>query len=285
MSDNIASGTVKVYEDEPEAEGESETQLDNNANASFMTQIDSQPLGLDAATRYSQSSSDLSEPENDPDEENDPIISSFGPFGANLSARMASFTAGGGLSGINSPSPKQHRSQASQARTRGRPAQRKASVSPELRSRSRSTPEADPTPIVNHVINQLAFSRVASTPLSTLLANLPTELKGYQDDSESSRENKGLTKEELTRMLEGTKCVGEVKREGKDAAGKPLESEFYYVPEGDRDDGRKKAVLGGLGRVGLRNCRKSHKVYTVLLHHSTSFYPHVRLVWSDVIHI
>ena len=55
-------------------------------------------------------------------------------------------------------------------------------------------------------------------------------------------------------------CVGEVVREGKDAAGKALESEYYYVPDKDTDEKRKEVVANDLMKPGLRACRKQHKV-------------------------
>jgi hypothetical protein len=71
-----------------------------------------------------------------------------------------------------------------------------------------------------------------------------------------------LTNDELRRLLTATACIGEIHREGKDAAGKPLESEFYYVPEKDDDAERRAAVVDGLRKPSLRNCRKQHKVRT-----------------------
>jgi hypothetical protein len=175
----------------------------------------------------------------DQDEENDPVVHSFGPFGDNILPRMASFTAGGSLK----HSRLQHlKSQPS---------------SPQRRSSSESTNDADLSPISNHVINQLAFSRLSSTPLSTIMNNLPAELKKHKSDDV---ENKGLTKSELKRILDATPCIGEVAREGKDAAGKALESEYYYIPDEDTDDQRRAAVVDGLRKPGLRNCRKQHKV-------------------------
>lgn len=114
-------------------------------------------------------------------------------------------------------------------------------------SQTRS-PSISPTKantIQNHLTNQLAFSRIATVPLSDLLRNLPADLA------------RTVTKEKLCKVLEKIECIGEVKRHGKDAAGKPLESEFYYVLEKDQDEGRKLAVSG---RRGVRNCRKTHKV-------------------------
>lgn len=187
----------------------------------------------------SSQSSELSDPEDeDPDEENDPIVHSFGPFGANISSRMASFTAG------DSPE-----------RPRGRV--RDIKVSPEKsRSSSEATNAAEPTPIMNHVINQLAFSRLSSTPFSMIMNQLPSELK---NPNRSGVENKGFQQDDLKKLLDAAKCIGEIHREGKDAAGKPLESEYYYIPDEDQDEQRKAAV-GGLRRPTLRNCRKQHKV-------------------------
>ena len=64
----------------------------------------------------------------------------------------------------------------------------------------------------------------------------------------------------LQQLLEAIPCVGLIERKGKDAAGKPLEAQFYYVPEMDENIVRREAVLGGRGGTGLRAVRKSHKV-------------------------
>jgi len=102
--------------------------------------------------------------------------------------------------------------------------------------------------VSNHVINQLAFSRLSSTPLSTIMANLPAE------------EKRDLSKDHLRSIIEGTVCIGIIPRQGKDAAGKALESEYYYVPEADDDENRRLAVTDGLRKPSLRACRKQHKV-------------------------
>ncbi|KAI0392984.1 hypothetical protein F5Y17DRAFT_434190 [Xylariaceae sp. FL0594] len=192
---------------------------------------------LDAGTSFAQTvlnesfSSDLSDPEdNDPDEENDPIIHSFGPFGADLTNRLAAITA---------KSPKQP------SRLACDPATAKASLEPE----ELLSPSLDVAAITNHVINQLAFSRLSSNPLTTILNNLPAD------------EKKDLSKSQLRRIMEATRCIGVIARQGKDAAGKPLESEYYYIPEHDDDDSRRIAVTDGLRKPSLRACRKQHKQY------------------------
>ncbi|KAL7627779.1 target of SBF [Parahypoxylon ruwenzoriense] len=213
-----ASEPVQIYEDASGDEQElPKSTLD--VDASF------------AQTEVTNSfSSDLSDPDdNDPDEENDPIVHSFGPFGANLSNRLAAFTA---------KSPKQP------SRVSSGDSTAKPSAEPEEKTSANVNTDA----VRNHVINQLAFSRLSSNPLSAIMNNLPAE------------EKRDLSKPELRKIIESTPCVGVIARQGKDAAGQPLESEYYYIPEYDVDESRRIAVTDGLRKPSLRACRKQHKV-------------------------
>lgn len=199
----------------------------------------------------SQSSdlSDFSRPDefSDHDEENDPIIHSFGPFGDNLLPRMASFSADESpLRGPRTSRPLQptHSPKQPKQPSEEDSSERKSGLTDETYER-----------IQNHAANQLAFSRLSSTPFSTILNNLPPALWKRDD-----RSKQGPSSEEIRAILESTKCIGKVAREGKDAAGKPLESEYYYIPDFDDDDMRREAVVNDLRKPGLRNCRKQHKV-------------------------
>ena len=116
------------------------------------------------------------------------------------------------------------------------------------------------SPVRNHVINQLAFSRVHSLPLSTIHSNLPAELRGAMAKPSDTENKDILTTSELKTILDNIPCVGEISREGKDAAGKLLESEFYYVPEMDSDVNRRETVTQSLGKTSIRAARKQHKV-------------------------
>lgn len=251
-SDSALHSTILVYEDKhlPDSPAGDPT----TAATSQSTQHASQPLGGSMHASLSGVSSNTHE-FSDQDEENDPIIQSFGPFGDNLLPRMASFTAG------TTPERRSHLSPL-----------KEASVSPQRRSSSESTRAADTNQVVNHVVNQLAFSRLSSTPLSTIFNNLPADLKGA---SPSSKENRALTSEGLKVVLDATSCIGEVSREGKDAAGKPLESEYYYIPDLDIDQQRRGAVVDGLKKPGLRACRKQHKVclFSYLIITITTYLP------------
>ncbi|KAF9874759.1 transcription factor Tos4 [Colletotrichum karsti] len=233
-------GEVHIYEDSSAEEPELPKLTDSGVN-----------VGQSFATEATNSfSSDLSEPEDEnyPDEENDPIVHSFGPFGADISNRLASVLS----SAPKYPSSKHSR--LSPVRDNSNPSSPVSAPpkSPEVKEEEEEEvrqPPYENSAVRNHVVNQLAFSRLSSNPLSTIMNNLPTE------------EKRGLAKEQLRSLLENTACIGIITRQGKDAAGKPLESEYYYVPEADDDEQRRFAVTDGLRKPSLRACRKQHKQY------------------------
>ncbi|KAK3943391.1 protein PLM2 [Diplogelasinospora grovesii] len=252
--DDDQGPTVEIYEDGSADEQELPKLTKDviDPEATFVTQV--------TESFSSELSDPQSDEEKDPDEENDPIVHSFGPFGANLSNRLASFTHGSPIkksrvSSSSRPSP------AVKLATILEPLQpsnaNSANTGPKVDA---AAPSEEPSPLAglgqeqietvsNHVANQLAFSRLSSTPLSTIMNNLPAE------------EKKDLSKDALRSIIESTACIGVIPRQGKDAAGKPLESEYYYIPEMDTDEQRRLAVTDGLRKPSLRNCRKQHKQY------------------------
>ncbi|EAW11954.1 putative transcription factor Tos4 [Aspergillus clavatus NRRL 1] len=210
----------------------------------------------DLESSQSSDLSDLSKSDDfsDHDEENDPIIHSFGPFGENLLPRMASFSAD--ESPLRAPLL---------ARNVGSSQPLQPTQSPQQLPQPSEQNGADRKPklsadiyesIQNHAVNQLAFSRLSSTPFSTILNNLPPAL--WKRDERSKQ---GPSNDEIRAIIDSTKCIGKVARNGKDAAGKPLESEYYYIPDFDEDDMRREAVVNDLRKPGLRSCRKQHKQY------------------------
>lgn len=242
-----ALAAVVVYEDEPSPLKRHNTVIG----------LSSQSARRTSALLQNSQDSDLGRPEDsDNDEENDPIIHSFGPFGENLLPRLASFRADDSpIRSVKSP----------RALLPAQPLQpvqspRQSSVAPEQREDS---PEKEVTQVEdesfervrNHAVNQLAFSRLSSTPFSTILQNLPPS---FWRSSQSNISGPGRV--DIRYILENTRCIGKVAREGKDAAGKALESEYYYIPDDDDDEMRREAVVNDLRKPGLRNCRKQHKV-------------------------
>lgn len=116
---------------------------------------------------------------------------------------------------------------------------------PELDNSALSLPNL--SEIENILVNHLAFSRLSSTPASFLNTISATTSK--------------LSLLQIRSILHNLKCIGIIYRQGKDAAGKPLEEEYYYMPEQDDDQGRQSLVSNVKGHGGLRSCRRTHKQY------------------------
>jgi hypothetical protein len=240
--DTPSWGAVKVYED-PASDSadapDSPSKIPSHDNVAHVE--NAEPSG----PSFISSANDPSDDEN---EENDPIIHSFGPFGQNILSRMNSFAT-------TSP------------QTRRRNPLKEASPSPQRQPSASPHKNSSPrkhlrdSPIRNHVINQLAFSRVHAIPVSSIFGNLPADLKDLPaQDTSPSKDKIALTHDHLREILHSIPCVGEIAREGKDAAGKPLENEFYYLPDMDDNLMRREAVVGSRGGTGLRAVRKNHKV-------------------------
>lgn len=118
----------------------------------------------------------------------------------------------------------------------------------EIESVLSTVPELDD--ISNLITNHIAYSRVLQTPFSSII-----DLNSIKKHS--------LTKLQLRCILiHSIDCIGVIFRQGKDAAGKPLDEEYYYIPEKDSDLQRVKLVEELKGSSShLRSCRKTHKQY------------------------
>ncbi|ETR97725.1 hypothetical protein M419DRAFT_90749 [Trichoderma reesei RUT C-30] len=253
---------IQIYEDDDDDDymPDSDDREDPDMAASMRTE---------ATASFSSDEGSGEDDESDPDEENDPVVLSFGPYGANISTRLASITTKSprvtkrslnkGSSETLRPSKLGRSSEDKDAEAGLRkPKSKKEGVvearededeeEDEEEEPTRVPSEADAA-ISNHVVNQLAFSRLSSTPLSTIMHNLPAE------------QIKDISRDALRLLIETTPCIGIIKRQGKDAAGKALESEYYYIPEDDTDMQRRAAVVDGLRKPSLRACRKQHKQY------------------------
>ena len=192
---------IVIYEDSESADEIPQLNIGATQQSTQVLTQPSRPELLESSQSLEQkesqslqtSAAELQEDFSDHDEENDPIIHSFGPFGANLLSGMESFQTNDSPRVLN---------QASSESTTG-PSQTMNRTTPPMDS-----PQQDLSQTQSHIINQLAFSRLSSTPLSTIISNLPDSQ--HQDHAE------------IKTLITNTKCIGEVAREGKDAAGKPL---------------------------------------------------------------
>lgn len=268
------SGPVEIFEDEDAREdngsatptptsplGAEETFIrPSQSRSNSGLDADADALGAKASFGPSFNEDGFS----DGDEENDPIVHSFGPFGQDLNSRLASFSTATPIQPLSA-----HRSRSILK-----------SASPRKPSASDSARFKE-SPIKNHIINQLAYSRIHSQPLSAIHSNLPSELKACLPNKSEGEEASGpstpvpqFSKQDLKRLMDGISCIGEIPRSGKDAAGQPLENEFYYVPEMDTNMLRRETV--GVRGTGLRSVRKQHKVRT-----SSVSYPCYLLMYSS----
>lgn len=194
--------------------------------------------------------------ENEDDENDDQLIHSFAPFDdpddsslpymENLSTiRLNSSKSRASLTAIRDLEVEEPRTELAEPKPEA-----DKEENGEGEGEDEITAEYDKEGIRNHAVNQLAYSRLNSTPLSTVLSNLPFPKEFWSKFPH--------VKKEIEELIKSTECIGAVDREGKDAAGKPLESEFYYVAELDSDEMRRSAVSAM--KPGLRNCRKQHRV-------------------------
>jgi hypothetical protein len=240
----MQSGPVRVFEDADASEDSPSVKTPGSADQTFIRPSlpGNEVERVDPKASVNFAAEDFS----DNDEENDPVVHSFGPFGQNLLNGMASF---------NTATPGQANA----------PRIRAPLLSPSPRRIQVEAIRFKESPIRNHVINQLAFSRIHSQPLSAIHSNLPAELKACinkstDDGSGTATPLPQLSRQDLKKILDDTPCVGEIPRAGKDAAGQPLENEFYYVPEMDSNQMRRETITAGTRSTGLRSVRKTHKV-------------------------
>ncbi|OBA26404.1 hypothetical protein HANVADRAFT_25276 [Hanseniaspora valbyensis NRRL Y-1626] len=102
--------------------------------------------------------------------------------------------------------------------------------------------------------NHIAFAPVQQIPLKQLYESNNTICSQL-----SLPEFKTFTE---ILLLELEPSIQMIPRQGKDAAGKLLDPEFFYDVEKDTNEERV-LIVGSLkgGRSGLRSCRKTHKQY------------------------
>ena len=102
-----------------------------------------------------------------------------------------------------------------------------SSVSPQPEDLSPSEPMSPPhkplpsptdSALLDALLTTLIFAEVKPTPLPRLVADLAHRMSNVQPDRIKS-------------ILTATPCVGIVHRSGKDAAGKELSDEYYYIAE------------------------------------------------------
>lgn len=232
----MSESMVTVYEDEPEEE-EADDQPELPELPPPIKRKESPPKKSDDDNQSESELSELDlESEEDENVSDSKFLFSFGP-GSDLPPMLPPPIPTG------STTPRKNGANLQRFRV-----PLKSSSPPAVQSRDNSLSPSKSRSLVNHLSNQLAYARVSSTPISEILANIPSSISNI------------VTRESLISILTSVAWIGEIRRSGKDAAGKPLESEYYYIAEKDKDEERRNAVEQGLRKPGLRACRKTHKV-------------------------
>ena len=253
-----SSGFVEIYEDDSSEEVK-DVEEHNEARADVVCLSSTSNVKVSFEVESFKES----------DEENDPIIHSFGPYGANLNNRLEAISATlspGDRRPLRLMDPAKKITHSPQRSIRieyspNRVIHSKSTAATLLAKSTKAEAKDDKLKdIADFAIKHLMYSPLSATPLSTILSQVLAHQSSGRDTSNSNLSDTECSLETLDSLLEPIPCIGSVRREGKDAAGKTLESEYYYMPEQDEDAARRSAVQSlGIGARGLRNCRKSHK--------------------------
>lgn len=172
-----------------------------------------------------------------------------------ISASIDGLQKPGHTSILQSPEPKEV-DEHDDNKKRGRPKKPKQTEEEILRNMPKESIDSilstvpELNDISNLVTNHIAYSRVLQTPFSSLRELNPIK-------------KHNLSKIQLRCILiHNIDCIGVIFRQGKDAAGKALDEEYYYIPEKDEDKQRVQLVEELKGSSShLRSCRKTHKQY------------------------
>jgi len=115
-------------------------------------------------------------------------------------------------------------------------------------------PSVDKSEIRGLLIQTMGLARASSMPVSSLVRDILREQPRLASER-SKAEWMGVVDE----VLETNDVFGRVNRVGNDAADKPLEALWFYVPEKDEDQER--AMLLQEMMPKKRNETKKHKQY------------------------
>lgn len=100
---------------------------------------------------------------------------------------------------------------------------------------SKSTSDKEPRDYTEMIIDTLVFARKKK---SMTLTELFDEMVTSQPSLMATHDAEEI-KEQMLQCLSAARCVGKITRKGKDAYNKPLENQWYYIPECDHNVMRK----------------------------------------------
>lgn len=108
-------------------------------------------------------------------------------------------------------------------------------LSSEASANTKSASDKEPRDYTEMIIDTLVFARKKK---SMTLTELFDEMITSQPSLMATHDAEEI-KEQMLQCLSAARCVGKITRKGKDAYNKPLENQWYYIPECDHNVMRK----------------------------------------------
>ncbi|KAF9433420.1 hypothetical protein BGZ76_009489, partial [Entomortierella beljakovae] len=143
-------------------------------------------------------------------------------------------------------------------------------------SSSESVDEPAKKPAIDYtesIIDTLVFARKKKSMTLSELYDEMIASKPSLVDSQTTEE----IKEQMLHCLSSARCVGKITRRGKDAYNKPLESQWYYIPECDHNVMRKltrQEVMPSARKCTLKDKQYFFKMPPKLPYHRKSASPY-----------
>ncbi|KAK3819102.1 MAG: hypothetical protein JOS17DRAFT_668657, partial [Linnemannia elongata] len=145
--------------------------------------------------------------------------------------------------------------------------------SPDAPVASKSTSDKEPRDYTEMIIDTLVFARKKK---SMTLTELFDEMVTSQPSLMATHDAEEI-KEQMLQCLSAARCVGKITRKGKDAYNKPLENQWYYIPECDHNVMRKltrQEVMPSARKCTLKDKQYFFKMPPKLPYHRKSTSPY-----------
>ncbi|KAF9153711.1 hypothetical protein BG015_002790 [Linnemannia schmuckeri] len=145
--------------------------------------------------------------------------------------------------------------------------------SPETPTTTKSESDKEPRDYTEMIIDTLVFARKKK---SMTLTELFDEMITSQPSLMATHDAEEI-KEQMLQCLSAARCVGKITRKGKDAYNKPLENQWYYIPECDHNVMRKltrQEVMPSARKCTLKDKQYFFKMPPKLPYHRKSTSPY-----------
>ncbi|KAF8944740.1 hypothetical protein BGZ47_003774 [Haplosporangium gracile] len=145
--------------------------------------------------------------------------------------------------------------------------------SPEAPITTISASDKEPRDYTEMIIDTLVFARKKK---SMTLTELFDEMITSQPSLMATHDADEI-KEQMLQCLSAARCVGKITRKGKDAYNKPLENQWYYIPECDHNVMRKltrQEVMPSARKCTLKDKQYFFKMPPKLPYHRKSTSPY-----------